>query len=125
MSEFLAYAGWSFVLLGAFFVFLAAVGIFKLPDTLTRMAAGAKAPTLGLMLAVVGALVHPASEGLRLPLFLGFVMVLVTSPVASHLLGRATLRAGLRVIPSTQNTEFLQDLRAKPHPEEAPPPKRT
>ncbi|MBX3019481.1 MAG: monovalent cation/H(+) antiporter subunit G [Bdellovibrionaceae bacterium] len=124
MSEWLDLIGWSFVLLGTFFVFLAAVGIFKLPDTLTRMAAGAKAPTLALMLAVAGAMLHSASAGVRLPLFLGFVMVLVTSPVAAHLLGRATIRAGLRVIPTTQNTELLQTLRDQPHPEDEPPEKR-
>lgn len=125
MSESLSMIGWSLVLMGSFFLFLAAVGIYKLPDTLTRMAAGAKAPTLALMFAVAGALVHPMSDGQMIPLFLGFVIVLVTSPVASHLLGRATVRAGLRVIPKTQNTELLQELREKPHPEENPPAQRT
>lgn len=125
MLEAQIFVAWAVVLLGIAFIFLASIGIYKFPDTLTRMAAGSKASTLGMMLAVLGAMIHPESAGARLALFFGLVMVLLTSPVAAHLLGRAAIRAGLRVFPQTQNTELLKDLRRGPHPEETPPPRRT
>lgn len=101
---------WGFVLLGVGFVILAAVGILKFPDSLTRMAAGSKATTLGLMLAVIGAMLHSSSQDSRFILLMGLLMIFITSPVAAHLLGRAALRAGLRVVPKTQGIENLKAL---------------
>jgi len=111
MSEFQDFVGWTFVAAGVAFVLLASLGIFKLPDTLTRMAAGSKASTMGMLLAVTGAFIHSHSEGSRIYLVLGLIVIFLTAPVAAHALGRAALRAGLRVLPSTQGTEVIEKLR--------------
>jgi multicomponent Na+:H+ antiporter subunit G len=111
VSEVLDVFAWIMVVVGCAFVFLAGLGIYKLPDTLTRMAAGSKASTLGLLLAVMGTIMHSSSADSRGLLFLGLIMVFVTSPLSAHLLGRAALKAGLRVFPKTQNTDLALRMR--------------
>ena len=79
------------LLIGSIFCLVAAVGMLRLPDTLTRMHAATKAGTLALALVLIGAwLLMPIGEwAWRLVLILGFL--LATLPVASHLLARAAV----------------------------------
>ena len=82
--------------LGAVLLVIAAWGVITLPDALSRQHAATKAGTLALALICVGALVlEPSvSWAWRLALVLGFLIV--TLPVASHLLARAAVEeAGL------------------------------
>jgi multicomponent Na+:H+ antiporter subunit G len=82
------------LLLGAFLSLVAAIGILRFPDVLTRMHSATKPQVLGLLLALLGLglrLRDPGAIGL---LVLVAVFQLVTSPVASHMVGRASFRAG-------------------------------
>jgi multicomponent Na+:H+ antiporter subunit G len=84
------------IVLGAALLVVAAWGVIVLPDALSRQHAATKAGTLALSLVLLGAwLLVPTGEwGWRLALILGFL--LVTLPVASHLLARAAVvEAGL------------------------------
>jgi len=78
----------AFLLGGAFFVLVSAIGIVRLPDVLCRAHALAKAMTLGISLMLGGlwlALVRgDGVNGLKLLLAVAFQ--LLTIPVASHLL---------------------------------------
>jgi multicomponent Na+:H+ antiporter subunit G len=80
------------LVLGALFCLVAAIGVHKLPDALTRMHATSKATTLGLLLVVAGTAVvlHPLA-GVASLVLVGLFQ-LVTAPVAAHLVGRATYR---------------------------------
>lgn len=82
--------------LGAALLVIAAWGVIRLPDALSRQHAATKAGTLALALVFIGAwLFVPTVEwAWRLALILGFLMA--TLPVASHLLARAAIaEAGL------------------------------
>lgn len=81
---------------GAVLLVIAAWGVIILPDALSRQHAATKAGTLAIALVTLGAwmLVPTAEWAWRLGLILGFL--LVTLPVASHLLARAAVvEAGL------------------------------
>jgi multicomponent Na+:H+ antiporter subunit G len=81
---------------GAVLLVIAAWGVIVLPDALARQHAATKAGTLALALVCLGAMLmaRDAAWTWRLLLILGFL--LVTLPVASHLLARAAVReAGL------------------------------
>lgn len=81
---------------GAVLLVIAAWGVIVLPDALARQHAATKAGTLALTLVCLGAMLiaRDAAWTFRLLLILGFL--LVTFPVASHLLARAAVReAGL------------------------------
>ena len=82
--------------LGAALLVIAAWGVIRLPDALSRQHAATKAGTLALALVFIGAwfFVPTVEWAWRLALILGFLMA--TLPVASHLLARAAVaEAGL------------------------------
>lgn len=85
--------GMIFVGIGALLLVIAAWGVIVLPDALARQHAATKAGTLALANVLLGAwLLAPAPGwGWRLALILLFL--LVTLPVASHLLARAAMAA--------------------------------
>lgn len=75
------------VLLGAFFLFSAGLGMLRMPDAYTRIQAGTKASTLGNLLVLAGLAVHHPGWSLKLVLIVYFV--LTTNPISSHALARA------------------------------------
>jgi multicomponent Na+:H+ antiporter subunit G len=78
---------------GAFFVFVAALGLLRFPDVLLRMHASTKAGTLGVGLIVAATIVHYGDVGSIAKGSAIIVFVLLTAPVAAHMLGRAAYLA--------------------------------
>ncbi len=79
---------------GSLLTLVAAVGVLRLPDLLSRMHAVTKPQVLGTLLVVTGLalrLREPAVLGL---LLLVAVLQMATTVVASHMVGRASFRAG-------------------------------
>ena len=81
VSDVLLVAGAAWSLLGAF-------GVLKLDDVFSRMQAGTKAATLGVLLVVAGAAIR-SDVGTSAKLVLVLVLVYLTVPVGAHLVGRA------------------------------------
>jgi multicomponent Na+:H+ antiporter subunit G len=87
------------ILVGAFFLFSAGLGMVRMPDTFTRIQAGTKASTLGNMLVLAGiAFYHP---GWTLKLVILIYFVLLTNPISSHALARAAHAIGVPMTPRT------------------------
>ncbi len=86
MSEAL---GAGLLLAGGFFVFVAALGVLRLPDVFMRMHAATKAGTLGAGLVLVAAAVLFGELAVAVKGVVVFVFLLLTAPVAAHVLGRA------------------------------------
>jgi multicomponent Na+:H+ antiporter subunit G len=85
----------SFLLLGALFMLVAAIGLVRMPDLFLRLHCSTKAATLGVGCVMLGAAIHFGgvaawSRALEVILFLCF-----TAPVAGHMLGRAAYRHGV------------------------------
>jgi multicomponent Na+:H+ antiporter subunit G len=78
-----------FLILGGFFALVAAIGILRLPDVLMRMHASTKAGTLGSSLILIGAAVHFADAGTTTRVVAIIVFLMLTAPIAAHMLGRA------------------------------------
>lgn len=81
-------------LLGALLAMIAAIGVLRLPDLLSRMHAATKPQVLGLVLILIGLgfrLREPGAIGI---LVLIGLFQLLTTPVANHMVGRASIRAG-------------------------------
>ena len=82
-----------FLIIGSLFLFSAGLGVLRMPDTYNRIQTGTKATTLGTILVLVGlALLHPAWT-LKLIILIFFVML--TNPVSSHALARASHAIGV------------------------------
>jgi multicomponent Na+:H+ antiporter subunit G len=83
-----------FLLLGATFALLGALGLLRMPDVYNRIQAGTKAATLGAVGFLLGvALLHPAWWA-KVLCIAGFI--LFTSPVSSSTIARAIYLAGVR-----------------------------
>ena len=81
------------LLLGALLILLAAVGVLRFPDALTRMHALSKASTLGVSIALLGAAVARTDINDITPPLFATVLQAATNPVSSTLLMQATYYA--------------------------------
>jgi multicomponent Na+:H+ antiporter subunit G len=81
------------LLVGAVLILLAAVGVLRFRDALTRMHALSKASTLGVSIALVGAAVASSRVNDITSLLFATVLQAATNPVASTLLMQATYYA--------------------------------
>lgn len=88
--------GAALVATGSVLLVVAAVGLFRLPDALARQHAATKATTLalGLLLAGVGLVGGTPAWSWRAAVVV--LLLVVTVPVASHMLARAAVRSDRR-----------------------------
>ena len=80
--------GYILIGLGIVFLLMSAVGLLRMPDTLTRMHTGTKASTLGSLLVVGGVMCIEPSMSPKLALLALFI--LLTNPLSSSILARST-----------------------------------
>jgi multicomponent Na+:H+ antiporter subunit G len=83
------------VLLGGFFCLVAGLGILRLPDVLMRMHASTKAGTLGSGLILVAVAVYFGDLATITRAVAAILFLLITAPVAAHMIGRAAFRVGV------------------------------
>ena len=80
--------GFFIIFLGAVLLIISAIGLLRMPDTITRMHAGTKASTLGSLLVILGAIFLEPLLWFKLSL-LG-IFILLTNPLSSSILARST-----------------------------------
>lgn len=83
------------MLTGSIFCLVAALGIVRLPDPLTRMHAATKAGTLGAGLLIIAEALFYRQLGISLRAATIVALLLLTAPVAAHLIARASYRSGV------------------------------
>lgn len=79
---------------GTVFLFLGALGIFRLPDVYNRLQAGTKCTTLGAFCAIVG--VGVAQPEWIFKAVIVAVFILLTNPISAHALARASYKSAVR-----------------------------
>ena len=84
------------VVLGSAMTVAAGIGILRLPDVFTRMHAATKVGTLGSGLILAGVAVAFAEPGVVLRCVLIVIFLLLTAPIGAHMIGRASLRIGIK-----------------------------
>ncbi|WP_263788584.1 monovalent cation/H(+) antiporter subunit G [Salinibacter grassmerensis] len=75
---------------GTLFVFVAGLGVLRLPDVYMRLHASTKAGTLGVALNAAGLVAFYPSLGIFTRAFALVLFLLLTAPVAAHMIGRAS-----------------------------------
>lgn len=73
---------------GSLFLLLGSLGLFRMPDVFNKLQAGTKATTLGFLSISVGAIFIKPGWWLRFLIIALFV--LLTNPIGSHVLARAS-----------------------------------
>ena len=98
-----------FLLAGLFFMFVGALGIVRLPDTFLRLHAASKCSTLGLIGLLLAAVFHLGTGDIAAKSLATLVFAFVATPVGSHLLAKAALRAGTPTWDRTLGDEHAED----------------
>ncbi|MDR7508238.1 MAG: monovalent cation/H(+) antiporter subunit G [Armatimonadota bacterium] len=88
-------ASTALMLIGTAFLLLAAVGVTRMPDLFTRMQAATKAATLGVGCVILSVAVHFGDLGVMARAAAVIVFVLLTAPVAAHMIARAAYLIGV------------------------------
>ena len=83
------------LLSGGGFACLAAIGLVRMPDVYIRMHAATKAGTLGAGLVLVAVALQASDGSTVVRALAAIVFLLITAPVAAHMIGRAAYRSGV------------------------------
>lgn len=103
------------LLVGLFFMFLGALGTYRLPDAYNRMHAASKCLTLGVAGIVIAAGFYLASlpDANVLAVFTEVTVILIfqfiAGPVGSHILAKGAHLAGTRGCKETIGDELAED----------------
>ncbi|MBW6489860.1 MAG: monovalent cation/H(+) antiporter subunit G [Lentimicrobium sp.] len=98
-----------FVLAGAFFSLLAAVGVIRFPDVYTRMHAATKAPAFGILLFLIAAVFFFADFYTSVISLMIVVFIFLTAPVASHIISRVAHLLNTEIWSKTKIDELAND----------------
>jgi multicomponent Na+:H+ antiporter subunit G len=114
MTDFVTAVVW---LVGAAFALLAAVGVLRMPDVFTRMQASTKASTLGLACLLIGAALQMGDFASFIRVMSIGAFVLITTPVAGHVIARASYYGGVPLWKGTVLDE-RRDVKGGTQPEQ-------
>ncbi|MDX2163412.1 MAG: monovalent cation/H(+) antiporter subunit G [bacterium] len=93
--------GLVFVGIGVFFSLVGVVGIIRLPDVYSRIHASGKVSTLGIIGLLVGAAF--LLPDVTLKAFVLALLLVITSPVASHAIAAAAHRQGIAPVQAVRD----------------------
>ena len=96
-----------FVFIGTLFIFIASIGMLRMSNLLIRIHAATKASTLGVGLILIGAAIHFYTWAISIETILIIWFILMTTPIASHLMARASYFSNIKLTDST----FIDELK--------------
>lgn len=102
------------IAIGAIFALAGTIGILKMPDTYSRMQASTCVATLGMLGAMLGALLIAifvkADAGAAIKVAVIALLILVTNPLGSHALAKGAYKAGIRPEKKMEVDDLGRDL---------------
>jgi len=104
-----------FLLVGAGFTLVAAIGVGRMPDLFTRLHCSTKSATLGVGCMALGAAIYFGETQVwaRALAIVGFLFA--TAPVAAHMIGRAAYFAGVALWEGTLQDELRDHYDVRTH----------
>jgi multicomponent Na+:H+ antiporter subunit G len=97
--------------LGISLMVVAGIGLLRMPDLLTRMHASSKAGTLGAALVLLSVALHFGDAAVTVRVVVVCVFLLLTAPIASHVIARAAYRVGVPLSDETVVDELAEQMR--------------
>ncbi|PIZ17166.1 cation:proton antiporter [Candidatus Desantisbacteria bacterium CG_4_10_14_0_8_um_filter_39_17] len=82
--------------LGIFFMFFGVLGVLKFPDIYTRLQASSKCGITGVISIFLGLIIRQGISIFSLKILLISLFILITSPVASHIIAQSAFKSGLK-----------------------------
>lgn len=81
-----------FILLGSIFMLVAAIGLLRFRDTLSRLHATTKAPSFAMLLIVLAVCIYFGSAVLTFKALLLILFIYLAAPLAAHSISKTTKR---------------------------------
>ena len=106
--------GSALVVLGTLLIVLAAFGLLRMPDIYLRLSATSKSSSLGIACVLAGVALLMQDTGVTFRALIIVAFVVLTVPVASHILGRAAYRAGTKLWAGSVVDEMGESQHAHP-----------
>ena len=94
------------MIFGVFFIFIAGIGLLRMPDLYLRMSASTKAATLGLALILLGTAIYFGELGITSRAIATIIFVFLTAPVSAHMIGRGAYSNGVKLWDGTEVDEL-------------------
>ena len=94
------------LLLGAVFMLLAAIGMVRMPDVLTRMHSSTKSATLGVGLIMLGVALIFSDFAIGVRALAIVFFMFATTPVSAHMIARAAYLSGVPLWEGTLSDEM-------------------
>ncbi len=82
------------LLIGGFFMLIAGIGVVRLPDIYLRMSATTKAATFGVGFVLLSAAFFFDDFGVTMRALAAIIFLLLTAPVAAHVIARSAYLNG-------------------------------
>jgi multicomponent Na+:H+ antiporter subunit G len=102
------------IAIGAIFALAGVIGILKMPDPYSRMQASTCVATLGMLGAMLGALLVAifvkADAGAAVKIAVIALLILVTNPLGSHAIAKGAYKAGIRPEKKMDVDDLARDL---------------
>ena len=89
---------WVLLLGGSFFSIVGGLGALRFPDVFTRLHASGMVDTMGAALILAGLVLQGGASLVSVKILLVLVFLWVTSPVSTHAVARAALKAGIKPV---------------------------
>ena len=89
------------LIVGVAFMFVAALGLVRLPDLFMRMSGATKAATLGVGCTLLGAAIYFGDFVVTIRVVGIIVFIFLTAPVSAHMLSRAAYCVGVMLSDKT------------------------
>lgn len=96
------------LLLGAVFMLLAAIGMVRMPDVLTRMHSSTKSATLGVGLIMLGVVLVFGDFAIGVRALAIVIFLFMTTPVSAHMIARAAYLSGVPLWEGTLSDEMRE-----------------
>lgn len=110
------------ILSGGIFAALGGLGVLRLPDVLIRMHASTKIGTLACGLVIAACAVHFGTTDIIIRAVAIVLFLLLTAPIAAHMIGRAALTIGVPLWRGENAGEGALDIQAPTKRPDAMPP---
>ncbi len=96
--------------LGAIFIFIASLGIYRMPDFYTRLSVTVKAGTIGIGCILGAVALYFADFSVTTKVFAIIFFLFITSPVAAFMISRTAYSTGVKLWKKSVVDELRDDL---------------
>jgi multicomponent Na+:H+ antiporter subunit G len=97
-----------FMIVGSFFILIAALGTVRFPDLYTRMHAASKSISLGIGCMLIGPILYFSTVNIILKAVAAVLFIFLTMPVASHMISRVAYKRKVGIYEKTLVDELKE-----------------